>query len=634
MTHLRRFASALTRTPLVALLLALGLLAAAPGHARALSAPPRLAVSTTTAPVPPPTTGERPAPSANPHPGAGGHVYYLDAQNGSDTAAGTSPATAWRTLARITAAHFAPGDVIALHRGQTFTGTATVNDSGTAAARLTITAYGAGTPPTLSNPTGWNMLQLGGSYIDVSYLRFSDGVVFQDTDGTGIRGPKYQLSGAIAVTDDANAVHVHDNEFTQVGVGVKTYGTNTVIDHNTIHDLKIAFRGVDSGSETSYGAIGVSINNSGAKVSDNQFVNCRSTDSPYGADGGAVEIEGLDHPKDNITIDHNYSSGSQGFLEVTETTTAHVNVSYNLSDDYQQFLAFDTTTSPDDYTVDHNTIIRTRNDNSELFAIYYYRQAGPTPQDSWLTISSNIIDLTSGVVLSDYLWPHNHNLINGNLGTALGAGDLQADPQFNNAAGGDYTLTATSPAIDNAGPATQPTDLYGNPSSIGQAPDMGAVEYQHPAKSTPSVLSDGGFEQQTTLSATTTPWYSSGPLATGIDIAAGKSHGGQSNAWISSASSATWGAIQQDVAVQPNTTYRLTAWISNANTIQNGWIGARTTAGTVLGEVEHGYAAGYTRVTLAFNTGTATHLTVYSGIYGATSGVTWQQLDDVTLQPQ
>lgn len=410
---------------------------------------------------------------------AHGRTFYLDSENGDDQAAGTSSATAWKTLARVTAARFRPGDTIALRRGETFTGTATVTGTGTAHAPITITAYGSGAAPTLTNPTGWNMLQLSAPHVVVDQLRFADGVVFDNADGVGIRGPKYQLSGAIALTDPATDAYIHDNEFTQVGVGIKTYATGTLIAHNSFHDLKIAFRGMDSGSETSYGALGISIDNSDARVTANAFINCRSTDSPYGADGGAVEIEGFDHPKDNISIDHNLSSGSQGFLEVTETTTANVHLTYNISDDYQQFLAFDTTTHPDAYVVAHNTIVRDRGDHQKLFAIYYYRQAGPTPADSWLTISGNIIQMNSGAVLSAYAWPHDHNVIQGTLGDTPGTGDILADPQFTDRAAGDYRPLPTSPAIDNGGPAAGFTDFYGNPALVGRASDSGAIEVQH-----------------------------------------------------------------------------------------------------------------------------------------------------------
>jgi hypothetical protein len=61
-----------------------------------------------------------------------------------------------------------------------------------------------------------------------------------------------------------------------------------------------------------------------------------------------------------------------------------------------------------------------------------------------------------------------------------GAGNLSTDPKFLNAAGGDYTLQATSSAT-NAGAASVPGnypdfDLAGNDRSIGSAVDMGAYE--------------------------------------------------------------------------------------------------------------------------------------------------------------
>ncbi|MFF2522992.1 choice-of-anchor Q domain-containing protein [Streptomyces liangshanensis] len=582
--------------------------------------------------VPPPTTGARLQTSGNPTPVGTGKVYYLDAQSGNDSAAGTTTATAWKTLNRITTATLSPGDVVALRRGQTFTGTGTVNGSGTTAAPITVTAFGSGAAPTLTNPAGWNMLQLAGSHIDVTQLRFADGVVFDNADGKGITGPKYKLSGAIAVTDPAASAHIHDNEFTQVGVGVKTYGTGTLIDHNSFHDLKIAFRGMDSGSETSYGAVGVSINNSGAQVSYNQFVNCRSTDSPYGADGGALEIEGFDHDKNNITIDHNYSSGSQGFLEVTETNSSNVKLLYNISDDYQQFVAFDTTTHPSGYQADHNTVVRARGDNQTQFAIYFYREEGPPPADSWLSITNNIFYLTSGVVLYDYNWPHHHNLVYGALGYSPGVGDIAADPQFTNTAGGDFRPGPTSPAKDNGTTATAATDIYGNNSTVGLGTDIGAVEAQTAPAAGANAVSDSGFEQQTAITATSTPWLAEGALATGVDVAQGKAHTGSDNAWITSAGQTDWGGVKQIVNVTAGATYRLTVWVKNSGNIDHGWLGAKTTTGTVVNEISYGSSPAWTRYVLTVKPGTATQLSLYAGYYGPSGVSTWQTIDDITLQ--
>lgn len=76
----------------------------------------------------------------------GGKDYYVDATAGSDTASGTSPTTAWKSLTKVNATTFAPGDRILLKAGDTW------NDqqlwpkgSGAAGRPITIDAYGTST---------------------------------------------------------------------------------------------------------------------------------------------------------------------------------------------------------------------------------------------------------------------------------------------------------------------------------------------------------------------------------------------------------------------------------------------------------------------------------------------------------
>ncbi|MFC5220653.1 hypothetical protein, partial [Streptomyces coerulescens] len=95
-------------------------------------------------------------------------------------------------------------------------------------------------------------------------------------------------------------------------------------------------------------------------------------------------------------------------------------------------MAFNTTTTPENFTVDHNTIIRDRDEDSEVFTNFWYRQDGPDPQNSWMTVSNNIINLPNGgkVFYDTYQWPHHNNVINGDLNDDLGSGDIQADPDL------------------------------------------------------------------------------------------------------------------------------------------------------------------------------------------------------------
>ena len=581
-----------------------------------------------------PNTGARLATSGTPAPTGGGRSFYVDAVDGSDSRDGRSPATAWRNLARVTQETFVAGDVIAFKRGQTFSGSAAVDESGTSSNRITLAAYGTGAAPTLTNPGGWNMLKLNGQYQRVTQLRFTDGAVFDNADGAGISGDKYRLSGAVAITAAGRYAEVYDNEFTDVGVGVKTYGQNTSVRHNTFRDLRIAYRGTDAGAETSYGALGVSANNSDIDISYNDFLNCRSTNSPYGADGGAVEIEGFDFTKDDIDIHHNYSRGSQGFLEVTETSSSNVRLYYNLTDDHQQFIAWDTTTTPSGYQAWNNTVVRTR-DDSRAVDIYYYREPGPAPQAGWLTLRNNIFFMTRSTVFSGYEFPHGNNVFAGRgdpigYGFLPGDGDVIADPKFVDLSGADYHLSTQSPAWDaGAGHSLASTDLDGNAAPAGAARDVGAYE-RSAGNAGANLVSDGGFETQTTLTGSSSPWHTDGSLVYGVDANAGKARSGADNAWIWSGATTSWGAIRQTVTVTPNTTYRLTVHLRNSGTIGAGYTGAKTTGGTVLGEVRYGRAGVYTRYVVTFASGANSTVRLHVGYYGVGSDA-WVQVDDVSL---
>lgn len=90
------------------------------------------------------------AASGQRHVEAGGQQYYLDCGSGSDSAAGTSAHTAWRTLARLDTVTFAPGDSILLRRGTTCTGVLSPQGSGTAGNPIVVSAYGSGARPAIA----------------------------------------------------------------------------------------------------------------------------------------------------------------------------------------------------------------------------------------------------------------------------------------------------------------------------------------------------------------------------------------------------------------------------------------------------------------------------------------------------
>ncbi|MER8115828.1 hypothetical protein [Streptomyces sp. NPDC094031] len=126
-------------TALVAVLLCAGTLG---------SAPP--------APAAPAHSPARPAASGT------GTSYYVD-PDGSDTADGLTPATAWRSLSRVDAQSLLPGDTVRFKAGGRWAGQLSPKGSGTAADPVVLTSYGSGAKPLID----------GGGAVDAA-IRISD----------------------------------------------------------------------------------------------------------------------------------------------------------------------------------------------------------------------------------------------------------------------------------------------------------------------------------------------------------------------------------------------------------------------------------------------------------------------------
>lgn len=80
-------------------------------------------------------------------------AFHIDPDEGDDANDGTSPASAWNTLAALNSRVFHPGDSILLKRGSVFTGTAAAlwfSGSGTTDAPILVGAYGEGARPQLN----------------------------------------------------------------------------------------------------------------------------------------------------------------------------------------------------------------------------------------------------------------------------------------------------------------------------------------------------------------------------------------------------------------------------------------------------------------------------------------------------
>ncbi|OXM83311.1 hypothetical protein CF651_26675 [Paenibacillus rigui] len=92
------------------------------------------------------SAGLLPLPQAKASAGSG-TVYYVDASGGDDSNPGTSESAAWKTLDKVNAVTFQPGDSLLLKAGESWQGQLWPKGSGASGSPIVIDKYGTGAKP-------------------------------------------------------------------------------------------------------------------------------------------------------------------------------------------------------------------------------------------------------------------------------------------------------------------------------------------------------------------------------------------------------------------------------------------------------------------------------------------------------
>ena len=165
--------------------------------------------------------------------------YYLDATSGNDVRSGLSPAQAWRSLEKVKATVFQPGDEIVLKRGERWQGTLQPKGSGTPEQPIRLGAYGEGARPFLDGGPG-----------PAVFIHNQDAWVIESLEVTNHKDSKQD---ALKVWADPRRPHfhfirirdcvAHDAGGSGIHVGEGTYGN---YDDVVIEDC-VSFNNQDSG---------------------------------------------------------------------------------------------------------------------------------------------------------------------------------------------------------------------------------------------------------------------------------------------------------------------------------------------------------------------------------------------------
>ena len=248
---------------------------------------------------------------------ARGATYYVSASSGDDSAQGTSPEQAWKTLAKVSGERFQPGDQILLARGSTWFEQLTVPSPGTQDAPLTVGAYGAGAQPLIDAQGTRNR---GISIVGKSYVAVND-VAIQNSTSFAI---EVFNSGHVTITNCAirnakqtaikvggispevridRCSYTQDPEFRTASSFVNIFSPveGAVVSNSRVSGfngrIAIAFLDVDNaaayGNVIDGGGIGIAINAcsrnlTGGQIHDNVISNTSSAEG----DGEAIELTG------------------------------------------------------------------------------------------------------------------------------------------------------------------------------------------------------------------------------------------------------------------------------------------------------------------------------------------------------
>ncbi|MGV3564036.1 MAG: right-handed parallel beta-helix repeat-containing protein [Nocardioides sp.] len=244
-----------------------------------------------------PPTVEPTIPAPDPAPTA----YYVDPLTGSDDASGTTATSAWRTLARASAATLAPGEVLRLRAGTSHVGALVVTESGTAADPVRVEAYGDGGAPVVS---GGQCVLLQGDWLEVSGVHAADcGRAGFRVEGDDVLLEGVEASGSVA------------------GVWIREGSQRATVAASYVHDNTLMAPDTH-GPDDDYGAFGIEVNGDHARVLGNRISGHHAPSPDYRVDGAAVEV----YQAVGTLIEGNTSTDDLAFTELGGSRTTGTRV--------------------------------------------------------------------------------------------------------------------------------------------------------------------------------------------------------------------------------------------------------------------------------------------------------------------
>ncbi|HYB27434.1 MAG TPA: right-handed parallel beta-helix repeat-containing protein [Solirubrobacteraceae bacterium] len=319
-----------------------------------------------------PTSPTPPAPPATPSPPAApaisGVTYYVS-PSGSDSNSGTSPAQAWRTVARVNSAALAPGDGVLFEGGQSFSDQVLMpSSSGTAEEPIVLGSYGQG-QATITQGAWFVQHDLAFENLAFDNTFYGGSAVHGPSDDITLDGVTISLpAGNQALGLYANGDHwvIENSQISDTGLsGMLLGGDDYLITDNTISDtgldttngynnhgiyLDASDATITGNTITSFAESAVSVRYRNATIADNAFsggqigIDYYQTDTVAGtsdwtdntiSDTTVADLfvcgtaEGCNEPLGSFTITDNQLSKTTGVYMNLQPATGTYTVSSN-----------------------------------------------------------------------------------------------------------------------------------------------------------------------------------------------------------------------------------------------------------------------------------------------------------------
>ena len=398
-------------------------------------------------------------------------TFYVS-PDGSDSAGGSSPGSAWRSLSRLGQVDLVAGDRILLSgRFEAQRLYLPAAAAGTEDHPILVASYGAGRA-TISGSDGTCLR------VDASWVTVRD-VTTRDCAFSGI-----------SVSGDHVVVERVESTGNLAGVRIAGGADHATVRDSDVHDNTTMNRGT-TGPDDDSGAFGVLVNGDHALVTRNTISGQAAPSADYGTDGSAVEIFGAEH----TVVSYNVARDNHTFTELggsADDRSSDTTYAYNQVTSRQPDGRFVVTRGGGSFgrvagtLLVHNTAVLSGAGSEGVVC-------GPECEPGVLTMRANLVVASYRSASVSGSYAESRNLLAGGRPKCVVDGRTTpcpdrfvTDPGVD-ASGRFVTLHADSPAIDSGGAAqgydediagrAVPTDGNG---SGGAFTDVGAWERPAP----------------------------------------------------------------------------------------------------------------------------------------------------------